>query len=253
MSWLDSCLPIASGRATLAPGDDREARSRLDRSKRGSGLRVRNHPDDEHRFFREVAQALETHRQILVVGPSKTKLHFFQFSQQHDRALAERIVGLETMDHPTVRRFSRRSRFNLPNGGCARLAVTSNSRAPERTPIVRRDQRGDLPPSRPGQVGERGGNAVGRGWERGASRRRSPPQARAGGLARTSGLAGGRPRACSRRCRLRAAEPGGLPGLAAPTTDDRATGLAPCAAEPARLTIGGGDQLLAAASSWASR
>jgi len=48
-----------------------------------------------------VAQALEPHPQILVVGPSKTKLHFFRFAQQHDRALADRIVGLETMDHPT--------------------------------------------------------------------------------------------------------------------------------------------------------
>jgi stalled ribosome rescue protein Dom34 len=64
-------------------------------------LRVRNHPDDEHHFFREVANALEAHRQILIVGPSKTKLHFFRFVQQHDRALEQRIVGLETMDHPT--------------------------------------------------------------------------------------------------------------------------------------------------------
>jgi len=64
-------------------------------------VRVRNHPDDEHRFFREVANALEAHRQVLVVGPSKTKLHFFRFVQQHDRGLEQRIVGLETMDHPT--------------------------------------------------------------------------------------------------------------------------------------------------------
>ena len=64
-------------------------------------LRVRNHPDDEHRFFREVAKALEAHRKVLVVGPSKTKLHFFRFVQQHDQALERRIVGLETMDHPT--------------------------------------------------------------------------------------------------------------------------------------------------------
>jgi hypothetical protein len=64
-------------------------------------LRVRNHPDDEHRFFREVAQTLEVNRQILVVGPSKTKLHFLRFVEKHDPALAQRIVGLESMDHPT--------------------------------------------------------------------------------------------------------------------------------------------------------
>jgi stalled ribosome rescue protein Dom34 len=64
-------------------------------------LRVRNHPDDEHRFFREVARALEVNREILVVGPSKTKLHFLRFVEKHDPALAQRIVGLESMDHPT--------------------------------------------------------------------------------------------------------------------------------------------------------
>jgi stalled ribosome rescue protein Dom34 len=64
-------------------------------------VRVRNHPDDEPRFFREVAHALEGDQQVLVVGPSKTKLHFFRFVQQHEHALGQRIVGLETMDHPS--------------------------------------------------------------------------------------------------------------------------------------------------------
>lgn len=64
-------------------------------------LRVRNHPDDEHRYFREVARALRDHGQVLLVGPAQTKLHFFQFVQQHDHTLAERIVGIESADHPT--------------------------------------------------------------------------------------------------------------------------------------------------------
>ena len=64
-------------------------------------LRVRNHPDDEHRYFREVARALEGHGQVLLVGPAQTKLHFFRFVQQHDHALAARIVGIESADHPT--------------------------------------------------------------------------------------------------------------------------------------------------------
>jgi stalled ribosome rescue protein Dom34 len=64
-------------------------------------VRVRNHPDDEHRFFDEVARALEGHEQILLVGPSKAKLHFFRYVQRHQQALAVRIVGIETVDHPT--------------------------------------------------------------------------------------------------------------------------------------------------------
>lgn len=64
-------------------------------------LRVRNHPDDEPRFFGDVARALKDHGQVLLVGPSMTKLHFFRYLQRTDHALAARIVGIESADHPT--------------------------------------------------------------------------------------------------------------------------------------------------------
>ena len=64
-------------------------------------LRVRNHPDDEHKYFREVARALEEHGQILLVGPAQTKLHFFRYLHEHDRPLAAKIVGIESADHPS--------------------------------------------------------------------------------------------------------------------------------------------------------
>ncbi len=64
-------------------------------------VRVRNHPDDEHRYFRDVARALEGHGQILLVGPAQTKLHFFRYIHEHDRQLEAKIVGIESADHPT--------------------------------------------------------------------------------------------------------------------------------------------------------
>lgn len=64
-------------------------------------LRIRNHPDDEHRYFREVAGALAGHGDLLLVGPAQTKLHFFRYIQQHDHALAAKVVGIESADHPT--------------------------------------------------------------------------------------------------------------------------------------------------------
>ena len=63
--------------------------------------RVRNHPDDEHRFFHEIARALDGQAEILIVGPSKTKLHFLRYVQQREHTLEPRIVGIETADHPT--------------------------------------------------------------------------------------------------------------------------------------------------------
>ena len=64
-------------------------------------VRVRNHPDDEPRFFGEVARALKDHGQVLLVGPSMTKLHFLRYVQRHDHELEGRIVGIESADHPT--------------------------------------------------------------------------------------------------------------------------------------------------------
>ena len=64
-------------------------------------LRVRSHPDDQHRFFHDVARALEGCGQVLLVGPAQTKLHFLRYVQDHDRPTAAKVVGIESADHPT--------------------------------------------------------------------------------------------------------------------------------------------------------
>jgi hypothetical protein len=64
-------------------------------------VRVRNHPDDEHRYFAGVARALDGRGQVLIVGPSATKLHFFRYLQKHEHALEARVIGIESADHPT--------------------------------------------------------------------------------------------------------------------------------------------------------
>jgi stalled ribosome rescue protein Dom34 len=63
------------------------------------------HSDDELRFFRDVAHHLAGAEQILVVGPSVTKLQFFKYAQAHDQTLASKIVGVESADHPTDRQI----------------------------------------------------------------------------------------------------------------------------------------------------
>ena len=60
-----------------------------------------NHPDDAKRFFHEVATSLEGVEQVLVVGPSTAKLQFLRYLQAHHHPLEPKIVGLETVDHPT--------------------------------------------------------------------------------------------------------------------------------------------------------
>lgn len=59
------------------------------------------HPEDDKRFFHEVAQSLDANAQILLVGPSTAKLEFLKHVQAHHHALAPHIIGIETADHPT--------------------------------------------------------------------------------------------------------------------------------------------------------
>ncbi len=62
---------------------------------------AKDHPDDAKRFFHEVARSLEGAEEILTVGPSTAKLDFIRYVHKHDPALEARIVGIETVDHPT--------------------------------------------------------------------------------------------------------------------------------------------------------
>jgi stalled ribosome rescue protein Dom34 len=52
-------------------------------------------------FYGEVAEALKDAEEILVVGPSSAKLEFIRHVHKHDHALEPRILGVETLDHPT--------------------------------------------------------------------------------------------------------------------------------------------------------
>jgi stalled ribosome rescue protein Dom34 len=69
------------------------------------GTEEHHHPDDMHRFFADVAKALEGAEKILVVGPSTAKLAFLLYLRKHAPALEPRVVGIETSDHPTDRQL----------------------------------------------------------------------------------------------------------------------------------------------------
>jgi stalled ribosome rescue protein Dom34 len=87
---------------------------------------TRNHLDDQHRFFHELAGTLKDAEQILLLGPSTTKLLFLLFLQASDPALATRIVGLETADHPTDGQIATQVRRYFWS---SRGALTHNARS----------------------------------------------------------------------------------------------------------------------------
>jgi|HubBroStandDraft_2_1064218.scaffolds.fasta_scaffold351293_2 stalled ribosome rescue protein Dom34 len=77
----------------------------IHRHPKDSRSRIHNHPDDEHRFFHEVARALGAADHILLTGPTVTKLLFLRYLQEREPGLEARVVGIETVDHPTDRQL----------------------------------------------------------------------------------------------------------------------------------------------------
>jgi hypothetical protein len=63
------------------------------------------HPGDNAHFFRHIATVLRDSDKVLVVGPSNAKLQFLRFLGKQDHALEAKVVGIETVDHPTDRQL----------------------------------------------------------------------------------------------------------------------------------------------------
>lgn len=65
------------------------------------GLDRKEHPSDMQHFFSDVVHALEGAEQVLVVGPGSAKLELVRYAHKHAHALEPKIIGVETVDHPT--------------------------------------------------------------------------------------------------------------------------------------------------------
>lgn len=56
--------------------------------------------EDRH-YFEQVEKALAGAKEILIAGPANAKEALKKHMEQHARALAASIVGVESADHPT--------------------------------------------------------------------------------------------------------------------------------------------------------
>ncbi len=57
-------------------------------------------PEDKQ-YYHDVVEALQGAQEILVVGPAQAKLQLIKHMHAHDPAVADKVVGVESIDHPT--------------------------------------------------------------------------------------------------------------------------------------------------------
>ena len=57
-------------------------------------------PEDQN-YYHEVVEALAGAGEILIVGPANAKLNLIKHIHSHDQKITDKVVGVETVDHPT--------------------------------------------------------------------------------------------------------------------------------------------------------
>ena len=62
---------------------------------------VSGRKEDHAPYYSSVAEALKDTAEFLVLGPSTAKLEFVRNLHKHHADLEPRMVGIETVDHPT--------------------------------------------------------------------------------------------------------------------------------------------------------
>ena len=70
-----------------------------------SGSAGSGHAGTDKHYLHAVAEAVADAREILVVGPGSAKLELIRHTEKHAPKVCEKILGVETVDHPTDRQL----------------------------------------------------------------------------------------------------------------------------------------------------
>jgi hypothetical protein len=68
-------------------------------SKRGA-VGSGKQPEDQA-YYHAIVEALQGAQEILVVGPAQAKLQLIKHIHSHDHGMSDKIVGVETVNHPS--------------------------------------------------------------------------------------------------------------------------------------------------------
>ena len=66
-----------------------------------AGIVGSGHSASDQGYLHEVIEAVAAAQEILVVGPGSAKLELLRHANKHDAKIYDKIVGVETVDHPS--------------------------------------------------------------------------------------------------------------------------------------------------------
>jgi hypothetical protein len=92
--------------AVVKPPEPQQHHLHHKRGSVGSG-----HDKPDAAYLGKVAAGLGNATEVLIVGPAGAKLELFRYLQNHHKPLADRVLGVETVDHPSdgeLLRFARK-------------------------------------------------------------------------------------------------------------------------------------------------
>ena len=56
---------------------------------------------EDQKYYHDIAHALADASEVLVVGPANAKLQLIKHIHAHDHGMVDKIIGVETVDHPS--------------------------------------------------------------------------------------------------------------------------------------------------------
>jgi stalled ribosome rescue protein Dom34 len=59
------------------------------------------HAREDQNYFQAIMDAISGSGAVLITGPANAKTELIKHIQQHDPGLMKKVVGIETVDHPT--------------------------------------------------------------------------------------------------------------------------------------------------------
>jgi hypothetical protein len=100
--WIDHQeAHVIQFNADASEGEIIKTKSKHGQVHQKAGVLGSGHAAADKGYLHEVIQAASEAGEILIVGPGAAKLELFKHAQTHDSKISEKIVGLETVDHPS--------------------------------------------------------------------------------------------------------------------------------------------------------